>query len=54
MAVDDEHVVAHALVEGELGQYVHAGVAELERDHGGVRLAHLKQLPAASLVLHLG
>lgn len=38
MAVDDKDVVAHTGVEGYFGNYVHAGVAKLERYHGEVGL----------------
>jgi hypothetical protein len=42
VAVHDEHVVAHALVQRDLGEHVHAGVAELQEDHRhiGLRLLH--------------
>ena len=48
MAVDDEHVVAHAMVEGDLGDDVHAGVAELQGDHGDVRLGLLEEVTVAA------
>ena len=48
MAVDDEHVVAHAVVEGDLGDDVHAGVAELQGDHGDVRLGLLEEVTVAA------
>ena len=46
MAVHDEHVVAHAVVEGDLGDHVHAGVAELQADHGEVGLGLLEEAAA--------
>jgi hypothetical protein len=47
MAVDHEHVMAHAVVEGDLGDHVHAGITELQRDHGDVRLGLLEEVTAA-------
>ena len=52
VAVDDEHVVAHAVVERHLGDDVHAGVPELQRDHRHVRLAPLHQRLAAGGIFH--
>ena len=48
VAVDDEHVVAHAVVEGHLGDDVHAGVAELQGGHGDVRLGLLEEITVAA------
>jgi hypothetical protein len=48
VAVDDEHVVAHAVVEGDLGDDVHAGVAELQGDHGEVRLGLVEEITVAA------
>ena len=52
MPVDYEDIMTHAMVEGDLGDYVHAGVAKLQRDHGNVGLAPLKEFATASLDLH--
>lgn len=36
VAVDNQHVVAHAMVQRDLGDDVHASISELQRDHGEV------------------
>jgi hypothetical protein len=45
--VDHENVVAPAMVEGDLGDDVHAGVTELQADHGDIRLGLLEEITAA-------
>lgn len=49
VAVDNEDIVAHPPVEGDLGYNVHAGVAELEGDHGHIRLHPLEEAPHGEL-----
>lgn len=52
MAVDNKDVVAHTGVEGYFGNYVHAGVAKLERYHGEVRFRAFEEAFTATKLLH--
>lgn len=52
MAIDDKHIVAHPSIEGDLGDDVHASIAELEGDHGDVGLAFLDEVVEGSLAFH--
>lgn len=52
MAVDDKDVVAHTGVEGYFGNYVHAGVAKLERYHGEVGLRAFEEAFTATKLPH--
>lgn len=55
MAIDHQDIVAHAMVEGEFGEDVHACIAKLERDHCKVRLANYKvPAPSSLVILHFG
>lgn len=38
MAINNEDVMAHTMIKRNLSYDVHAGIAELKRDHGDVRL----------------
>ena len=52
MAIHHKHIVTHAVVEGDFGDDIHTGIAELERDHGNVGLALPKELTTTSSALH--
>jgi len=41
--------VAHAMIERDLGDYIHTGVAKLERNHRDIGLAAMEKVAAASL-----
>lgn len=42
--------MAHASIEGNLGDDVHASVAKLEGDHGYVRLTSFPETPTATSI----
>lgn len=48
MAIDNEDIVRHATVEGNLCDDVHAGVPKLQRNHGEVGFRGLKKVAATS------
>ena len=52
MAVDDEDVMAHTTVEGDDGDDVHPGIAELEGDDCDVRPCILKETGKAFYESH--
>lgn len=47
MAIDHQNIMAHAPVEGDLGDDIHAGIAELQGDHGQIWLAPLHEAAKA-------
>lgn len=52
MAVDDKDVVAHTGVEGYFGNYVHTGVAKLEKYHGEVGFRACEKALTSTKLLH--
>ena len=46
--IDNKDVVAHSPVKGDFGNYVHASITELKRDHGYVWLNLLNEITETS------